>query len=96
MIRWVRTRPGRVEAKVEGLSLEVFATGLGDWAWQVFDPKANDPFVSLAAGDAGSNADAKWWAERSAREIRAKAIIASMGGPEEAGRQIREELVRTA
>jgi hypothetical protein len=90
-IRWIEECRGRWSAMLLGHALEVFRTGLGDFAWQVYNPLAADPTLSIAAGDAPTFADAKWWAERAARSATLLAIHKALG-PEEFDRKLRAEL----
>lgn len=91
MTRWTEESRGRWGAAKFRLSLEVFRTGTGDFAWQVYDPRASDPSLSIAAGDALSLADAKWWAERAARTAYLHRALKALG-PEEFDRRLRAEL----
>ena len=90
-VRWTEECRGRWGATSLLHSLEVFSTGLGDHAWQVYDPRADDPTLSISAGDAPTLAEAKWWAERAARAAYLHRALKVLG-PEEFDRRLRAEL----
>jgi len=90
-VRWTEECRGRWGATLHGFALEAFSTGLGDVAWQVYNPRANDPSLSIASGDAPDLASAKWWAERTARSAFLLAVHEALG-PEEFDRRLRAEL----